>query len=88
VASIRAYLRVQPFDQVAQTVLEQTIREAAQTKEDLADIIKWIGFSNAIFPRHLREPLGGWSSRSGRTRGWWQRCRGGAEGCSNAPRKA
>lgn len=50
VASIRDYLQVQPFDQGAQTVLEQTIREAAQTKEDLADIIN-VGIEELVRQR-------------------------------------
>jgi TnpA family transposase len=50
VASIRAYLQVQPFDQVAQTVLEQTIWEAAQTKEELADIIN-VGIEELVRQR-------------------------------------
>jgi hypothetical protein len=50
VAFIRAYLQVQPFDQIAQTVLEQTIREAAQTKEDLADIIN-VGIEELVRQR-------------------------------------
>jgi hypothetical protein len=50
VASIRTYLQVQPFDQVAQAVLEQTIREAAQTKEDLADIIN-VGIEELVRKR-------------------------------------
>lgn len=50
-------------------------QESCVTRAD-AQIRQNQGFSNAIFQHHFQEQLGGWSSRSGSTRGWWQRCEG------------
>ena len=36
---IRAFLNVQPFNSAARTLIAAVVREAAQTKEDLADLI-------------------------------------------------
>jgi hypothetical protein len=39
VTAIREYLQVKPYGQDAHKVLDTTIRDVAQTKEDLADLI-------------------------------------------------
>jgi len=47
VPAIRAHLHVKPYDQDAQHVLEMVLREAAQTKDDLADLIN-VGIEELI----------------------------------------
>ena len=47
---IRQYLNVRPYDQEAQEMLTSAVREAAQTKEDLADIIN-VGLEELIRQR-------------------------------------
>src|SRR5215470_14439388 len=47
VPAIRAHLHVQPYDQAAQHVLETVLRDAAQTKDDLADLIN-VGIEELI----------------------------------------
>jgi hypothetical protein len=50
VAAIRAYLQVKPYGQDAYTVLDTIIHDAAQTKEDLADLIN-VGIEELIRQR-------------------------------------
>ena len=47
---IRQYLNVRPYDKEAQEMLTNAVREAAQTKEDLADMIN-VGLEELIRQR-------------------------------------